>query len=774
MVTTSGPSNICFLQWIRWMDTINGIHLHDDSRLARTFEYMFYALQLVQLLIAYNFTLICSRTISLEKFAVQFNQFGGVLLTLSRVIAINVFRAQLKETAQFINAAKFHHLNERARHIRSGSIHIAGRFLTTLLTIQIVTLIFWFALIELQAQQQDVLLPVITYLPFDASHWPTFAKVAFRLYVYLAYTQLMLTFFGSYIITSSYLLSLTIELRILNDSYAEAPANPQQLIAFLKDRVVYKVALLQHIRTVKRQMNVSILLELVFIVCLLAINGLRLCTTTSNLSEVTLSGSMIMIYLLELFQYCWQVDEMELLHEGQAFAVYSTPWNGAIKQSKALLLITIRMAQVPLRFMCGGMYQLSTELFGTVLQFIYSLIMMLLHFKESNISQGEEPLKSQLYVFISTAAMLIRRPRSKLEVGLKTLCLSLMVTHSSALTYDLLQQRDIRLAMDMLCMLSLFVSIIVRSTCMRQYISHIHALERLEKKPTFRVGTPYAEMSRRTVVSQNYRYLGLALVAHSLTVTVYTTQNMTVKDSFVKIITYFPIDLSERYPTLDTMVQLCYSLTGYVWAWYHAATQLTIIVLLRFAITEFQVFLHSLDTLDDQIDERLTAEPGQDVERVLLDILHEHARYHSQLIEVVMHLRTLLRTYSLVHFAFYMIIVAAFMTRFFIIPGSSTLGMVIPMLVTVIFLFETFGLCMLVEMLVQLNRKVGINLYGFNWPKYLRYGNSIKRTMTLMIMQANTTEDFSAGGLTTVSADLFAKSCRLIYTMMMAMANLAT
>ncbi|XP_049288379.1 odorant receptor 42b [Anopheles funestus] len=191
----------------------------------------------------------------------------------------------------------------------------------------------------------------------------------------------MFTFFGSYVITSSYLLTLTIELRILNDSYAGAPSDPLQLVTFLKDRVVYKESLLQHIGTMKRQMNVSILLELVLIVCLLAINGLRLCTTTSDLSELVLSCSMIMIYLLEFFQYCWQVDEMELLHEEQASAVYSTPWVGAMRQTKALLLITIRMSQVPLRFMCGGMYQLSTELFTAVVQFIYSLVMMLLHFK---------------------------------------------------------------------------------------------------------------------------------------------------------------------------------------------------------------------------------------------------------------------------------------------------------------------------------------------------------------------------------------------------------
>ncbi|XP_053667620.1 uncharacterized protein LOC128717968 [Anopheles marshallii] len=380
MDTSGQLSNICFLRWIRWMDTINGIHLHDDSRLAHAFQCVFYILQLGQLLIAYNFGVICMNTTSLEQFAQQFNQFGGILLTFSRVIAINIYRKELRQTAQFINASEFHHLNERAEQIRSGTIRLAGRFLSTLLGIQIVTLIFWFMLTELQAYKLDVLLPTVTYLPFDASEWPEFLKVIFRVYIYLSNTQLMLTFFGSYVITSTYLLTLTIELRILNDSYAAAPDDPRQLVTFLKDRVVYKVSLLLHIGTIKQQMNGSILFELMLIVCLLAINGLRLLKTSSDLSELALSCSMIMIYLLEFFQYCWQVDEIELLHEQQAYAVYSTPWIGAIQHTKALLLITIRMAQVPLRFMCGGMYQLSTELFATVVQFIYSLVMMLLQF----------------------------------------------------------------------------------------------------------------------------------------------------------------------------------------------------------------------------------------------------------------------------------------------------------------------------------------------------------------------------------------------------------
>uniref|UniRef100_A0A182Q5U6 Uncharacterized protein n=1 Tax=Anopheles farauti TaxID=69004 RepID=A0A182Q5U6_9DIPT len=374
-------SRICFLRWARWMDSINGINLQDDSTLARTCKRGFYLLQLVQLLIVYNFAVVCSRKITLEEFAVQFNQLGGIMLTFSRIIAINYNRKELVETAQFINASKFHHLNARAESISTGTIRNAGRFLSTLLGLQIVTLMFWFLLTELQAHERDVLLPMITHLPFDAAGWPTILRVAFRFYFYLANTQLMLTFFGSYVLTSSYLLTLTIELRILNDSYTEAPEHPSLLVDFLKERVAYKVALLRHIRTIKRQMNVSILLELVFIVCLLTINGLRLCTTKSDPSEVALSSSMILIYMLELFQYCWQVDEMELLHERQAFAVYSTPWMGAIRQTKASLLITINMAQVPLRFMCGGMYQLSTALFATIVQFIYSLVMMLLQFK---------------------------------------------------------------------------------------------------------------------------------------------------------------------------------------------------------------------------------------------------------------------------------------------------------------------------------------------------------------------------------------------------------
>uniref|UniRef100_A0A182IIQ7 Uncharacterized protein n=2 Tax=Anopheles arabiensis TaxID=7173 RepID=A0A182IIQ7_ANOAR len=376
---------------------------------------------------------------------------------------------------------------------------------------------------------------------------------------------------------------------------------------------------------------------------------------------------------------------------------------------------------------------------------------------------------------VVSPAMLLQRPRSNLEVALKTLCLSVMVAHSIALAYDFSQQTDVRLAMDMLCMLSLFVSIILRGTCMRQYLAHIDALDRLERRPTFRVGTPYADESRRNVALQNSRYLGVALVMHLLTVTMYVIQNMVRENSFVKIITSFPIDLSERAPVLERVADLCYSLVGYVWGWYHGATQLTIIVLLRYAITEFRVFLHSLDSLDDQLRQRREQSQGApDEERILRELLYEHARHHSQLIVVVTHLRTLLHNYSLVHFSFYMIIVATFMTRVLIIPGRSSFGLAIPLLVTTIYFLETFGMCMLVEMLVQLNRKVSTSLYGFSWPQYLRYGRTIKRPMMLMIMQANMTKDFSAGGLTTVSAELFAKTCRMIYTMMMFMANMAT
>uniref|UniRef100_A0A182NZB3 Uncharacterized protein n=1 Tax=Anopheles dirus TaxID=7168 RepID=A0A182NZB3_9DIPT len=376
---------------------------------------------------------------------------------------------------------------------------------------------------------------------------------------------------------------------------------------------------------------------------------------------------------------------------------------------------------------------------------------------------------------VVSPAMLIQRTRSKLEVGIKTLGLCLLLTHPVALAYDFSMERDVRAAMDIFCMLSLYSSIIARSTCLRQYQPHINALERLDASPQFRVGIPSAERIRCQVVTANNRYLGCALVFHFLTVTVYVWQNMSVEDSFVTIITYSPVDLSKSAPMLDKMAQLFYCLTGYVWAWYHAAGQLTVIISLRLVIAEFRVFIDSLATFDGQISERLPAERSDtDEERVVRELLHEHARRHSQLIVSMMHLRMVLRMYSLVHFSFYMTIMAAFMTRVFIIPGSSSLGMAIPLLVTVIFFFESLGLCLLVEKLVQLNRKVSTVLYAFDWPRYLRFGRTFKRTMMLMIMQANSTRDFSAGGLTTVSAELFAKTCRLVYTMMMCMANLAT
>ncbi|XP_053676863.1 uncharacterized protein LOC128726993 [Anopheles nili] len=383
METPGGSSNICFLRWMRWIDMINGIQLFNVTPLAGTFTRIFYILQAVQLLVAYNFGIVCLHAASLEEFAVQFNQFGGILLTFSRLININVHRSALVRTAQFINEAKFHHLNERADNIRTSTLRYAGRFLTALLGIQLVTLIFWFVLNELQSRSQDVLLPSLVHLPFDVTRWSATVRFAFRLYFYAANSQLMLTFLGSYVITSSYLLSLTIELRILNGSYARAPMDPRSLDGFLKDRAIYKVELLEHIGTIKRQMNVSLLLELVFIVCLLTINGLRLLTTGSVFSEVALSSSMILIYLLELFQYCWQVDEMELLHEHQTHDVYSTPWynDRVVRQKKTQLLLTIQMAQVPLRFMSGGMYRLSVALFVSVVQFIYSLVMLLLQFK---------------------------------------------------------------------------------------------------------------------------------------------------------------------------------------------------------------------------------------------------------------------------------------------------------------------------------------------------------------------------------------------------------
>ncbi|XP_050072219.1 uncharacterized protein LOC126560101 [Anopheles maculipalpis] len=377
-------------------------------------------------------------------------------------------------------------------------------------------------------------------------------------------------------------------------------------------------------------------------------------------------------------------------------------------------------------------------------------------------------------VDIVSPAMLIHRPRSGVEIGIKTLGLSVMLTHMVGLMYDFTQQDDIRVSMDIFCMLSLFTSLFARHLCLRQYQSHINALERLDKDPTFERDLPYAVTIRHRTVMQNNRYIGSYLASHLLFVIVYVVQNMVTEDSFVKIITHFPIDLSEYAPILDTLAQLCYSLIGFGWAWYHACGQITIIVLVRFAITEFQVFLHSLATFDDQIHERLLLETDGNVERVLRELLYKHARQHSHLIVVLMHLRTILRAYSLVHFAFYLNMMAAFLARVYVIPGSSSLGMAIPLLVTMVFFVETFGLCMLVEELVQLNRKVAFNLYGFSWTRYLHYGHTIKRTMMLMIMQATNTKDFSAGGLTTVSAELFAKTCRLVYTMMMAMANLAS
>uniref|UniRef100_A0A182INV3 Uncharacterized protein n=1 Tax=Anopheles atroparvus TaxID=41427 RepID=A0A182INV3_ANOAO len=375
------PTKICFLRWVEWMDMANGINLYESSRYGRVFTGIFCVLQLMQLLIGYNFVAVCSVSSSLEEFSIQFNQFGGILLTYARLIGIQYHRKNLQKTADFVNASKFHHLNDRADEICTKTVRTAKQFLSTLLAIQLVTMGFWFLLNEYQAHQQGVLLPMVTYLPFDATRWSTASKFAFRLGFYAANTQLMMAFFGSYIITSSYLLAMTIELRILNDSYATAPIAPDRLVAFLQERVVYKQQLLEHIGIIKRQMNLTTLVELLFIVCLLTINALRICMTSSDLTELALSTSMILIYVLELFQYCWQVDEIELLHERQAFAVYSTPWVYGMRQTKALLLVTIKMSQMPLRFMCGGMYRLSTALFASVIQFIYSLVMMLLQFK---------------------------------------------------------------------------------------------------------------------------------------------------------------------------------------------------------------------------------------------------------------------------------------------------------------------------------------------------------------------------------------------------------
>ncbi|XP_050088497.1 uncharacterized protein LOC126572852 [Anopheles aquasalis] len=372
---------INFFRWVEWMDTINGINLFASHRLGRYFQRAFYVLQLAQLLVAYNLVVGCLQNTTLEEFAKRFNEFGGILLTFSRLIVINHHKSDLRRTANFINLSAFHWLNERADTIRNRTLVNARKFLTTLLFVQIVTLVFWFLLTEYQARKQNVLLPMLPHLPFgDTAQWPEAAKLAFRLYFYLGYSQLMFTFFGSYVITSCYLLALTIELRILNDSYKDAPLELAALVSFVKERSIYKSALHEHIDIVKRLMNGGVLLELVFIVGLLTINGLRLCTMTSDWIEVALSSSMILIYLFELFQYCWQVDEIELLHKQHSFAVYSTPWTGAIRPLKAFLLITIPASQKPLCFMCGDMYQLSATLFASMLQFIYSLLMMLLQF----------------------------------------------------------------------------------------------------------------------------------------------------------------------------------------------------------------------------------------------------------------------------------------------------------------------------------------------------------------------------------------------------------
>uniref|UniRef100_A0A182R692 Uncharacterized protein n=1 Tax=Anopheles funestus TaxID=62324 RepID=A0A182R692_ANOFN len=375
---------------------------------------------------------------------------------------------------------------------------------------------------------------------------------------------------------------------------------------------------------------------------------------------------------------------------------------------------------------------------------------------------------------VVSPAMLIQRPRSNLELCIKMISLVILLTHTAGLAYDIFHQEDVRVAMDIFSILSMFSAVVARNTCLQQYQSHINAMELLDENPNFEVGTPYAETIRRRTVKQNNRYLGSYLMALFLTAIVWVCQNMVMKNSFVTIITHFPIDLSERAPVLERLTQLFYTFASFLWAWYHATGQLIIIVLIRFTITEFRVFLHSLSTLDTQIHDQLLLDPEGNEERVVREVVYKHARRHSELIVAVMHMRMILRNYSLVHFSFYMIIMAAFMARVLVIPGSSSLGMVIPLLVTAVFFLETLGLCMLIEQLIELNRSVSFQLYGFNWTRYLPYGNSIKRTMMLMIMQANNTKDFSAGGLTTVSADLFAKTCRLIYTIMMGMANLAT
>lgn len=79
---------INFFRWVEWMDTINGINLFANRRPGQYFQRAFYVLQLAQLLVAYNLVVGCLLNTTLEEFAKRFNEFGGILLTFSRLLVI--------------------------------------------------------------------------------------------------------------------------------------------------------------------------------------------------------------------------------------------------------------------------------------------------------------------------------------------------------------------------------------------------------------------------------------------------------------------------------------------------------------------------------------------------------------------------------------------------------------------------------------------------------------------------------------------------------------
>uniref|UniRef100_A0A182J5B1 Uncharacterized protein n=1 Tax=Anopheles atroparvus TaxID=41427 RepID=A0A182J5B1_ANOAO len=369
--------------------------------------------------------------------------------------------------------------------------------------------------------------------------------------------------------------------------------------------------------------------------------------------------------------------------------------------------------------------------------------------------------------------MLLQRKRSELEVAFKTLLLSILFSECVALTYDFFREKDIRAALDIFCILSLYLSIFIRGICLLRSRMDIGAMERLDTNPRFRVGTPYGDAIRQNIAHKDNLYLGSAIVSHFIAAIVFTFHNVTHQDSFVTLITYWPTDLAAISPTLDRLVQAAYCMTAFLWGWSHGSGQVNVIVFLRMTIAEFRVFLYSLATLNEQIETIQQTDPDVPRERIVCDLLHEHARRHRELIVVMMRLRDMLRIYMLVHFAMYLTLATASLARMIVITGTSSLGLALPLLLTVIFFFETLVLCLLMEQLIQLNQKVGFTLYSFDWARCLPFGRSIKRTVMLMIMQANNPNNFSVGGLTNVSAELFAKSCRIIYSMMMCMANLA-